>query len=132
MGSKKVQVYIVTPNAETIFGQASATRLIRGNLKAVESKLPANTDPILYYSPEALQEKLSDLHDAALARAETAKLREQLTQRTSKESRTSKQSLPPARRVAETVKPTALSQTEADLGLDQDWSNVQGLGHRAR
>ena len=93
--------------------------------------LPPGIDPILHITPEELQRRVLMRHEVESAKAEAAALREQLTKKTSRDERTSKQSLPPARRVSADHTMSVLEQTEADLGLDPDWSNVQGFGHRA-
>lgn len=69
-------------------------------------------------------------HDLETMKSEATKLREQLSQRTTKQSVAARASLPPARREVASVPTTPLSKTEADLGLDQDWSNVTGFGNR--
>jgi hypothetical protein len=99
-------------------------------LKAEEATLPPDVDPILALDPAELQHRVELRHEAAKAKAEAASLREQLSKRTAKEIQTSKQSLPPARRVAESAHTSPLKRTEADLGIAPDWSNVEGFGFR--
>jgi hypothetical protein len=99
-------------------------------LQEEEKRLPEGTDPILHYEPQMLRLLLETRHEATLAKAEAAKWREQVSKRTSADARTAKQSLPPARRVAQNGAQSPLEATEAALGLDPEWSMVRGLGHR--
>jgi len=95
------------------------------------SETPDGQDPVLYFTPEDLKRALKLRHRAATAEAKAAQLEKQLNQRTSKADRTSKQSSPPARRVAVDVPMTPIARTLADLGVEPDGSNVQGFGHPA-
>lgn len=100
-------------------------------LEAEEAALPAGVDPVLHFSAADLQARVALRHEAAKARAEADSLKKKLSKRTSQEARAAKQSLPPARRVAQPpVDDDPMRKTAADLGLDQQWSNVQGFGFR--
>lgn len=103
---------------------------MREHLSAEEALLPEGIDPIAHFTPEALHHKIVLRHEAFIAKAEAAKLRDQLSKRTSHDARAAKQSLPPARRVAQNGQSDPFRDMESDLGLDQDWSNVAGFGHR--
>ncbi len=103
---------------------------MNGYLKAIRARLPANVDPVEYLRADELRDRIETLHEAATAKAEAAKWRDQ-AKRTSKDERTSKQSLPPARRVTESRAKDAWSEMQSDLGIAPDWSNVQGMGHGA-
>lgn len=110
---------------------AVSPEMMEAYLKAEEPLLLARgKNTILDITPQELQERIVERHEKAVLAAKVASLTEQLTKRTSNESRTAKQSLPPARRVAVPADDSPLSQTEADLNLAPDWSNVQGMGHR--
>jgi len=99
-----------------------------GYLKEEIALLPPGTDPILAVTPEELQRRVIARHEISTAKAEADELRKQLQKRTSHDARTAKQSFPPARQVASAVPTDPLSLTEAELGLDPDWSNVTGFG----
>lgn len=99
---------------------------LNGYMLALRPKVPQGKDPVLHFTPDVLQDQLALLHDAATARAEAAKLREQLGQRTSKAVQTSKQSLPPARRISD-APPEGLAKVMADLGVGQ-LTDVAGFG----
>lgn len=92
---------------------------------------PGGQDPVLYFDAESLRRNLQMRHRAAQAEARAADLEKQLGQKTSKATRTSKQSSPPARRVSVDVPMTPIARTLADLGVESDGSNVQGFGHPA-
>lgn len=99
-------------------------------IQAEEALLPSGTDPIAHFNPADLQYRVSMRHQIAVAQAKASAAEAKLSKRTSKADRTAKQSLPPARRVAASGDMTPLQQTNADLGLDPDWSNVTGFGNR--
>lgn len=103
---------------------------LKSYLEAEESALPANVDPILRFTPEDVQYRLTMRHEIAKAKAEADAAKSQLTRTTQKSERTAKASLPPGRRVADGGSQTPLQKTEADLGLDPEWSMVQGFGFR--
>jgi hypothetical protein len=121
---------IRTAMQETIKALGVPPEVVRSYLEAEEAQLPPGVDPILKFTPEELQYRVMLRHEAAVAKADAASLREQLTKARSHEARVAKQSLPPARRVAQNGALSPLQKTEADLGLDPDWSNVQGFGFR--
>lgn len=100
--------------------------VMKGYLEAEEATLNG-ADPITHFKPSELMYRVQLRHDAATARAEAAALKEQLTQRASKQVQASKQSLPPARRVADDRPMDVMSKTLADLGVAQ-WGDVLGSG----
>ncbi len=99
-------------------------------IDAEVATLPPGTDAILHFSPEEAQRRVASRHELAMAQAKNAELSALLEQKTARDARTAKQSVQPARRVAGDGSMTILQQTEADLGIDPDWGNVQGFGHR--
>jgi len=99
-------------------------------LAAEEEALPKGTDPILVVDIPELERRVFLRHEAATAKAEAAELRAQLSKKQSRAAQSAKQSLSPSRRVADAGALTPLQQTERDLNLDPDWSNVTGFGHR--
>ena len=113
-----IQTLGVTPDQMTAYLDAEA------------EFLPEGADPVLIVEPAELQRLVLRRHELETVKAEAARLREELNQRQSRDGRTAKQSLAPASRNVERVQMSALQQTEADLGLDPDWSNVQGFGFR--
>lgn len=100
-------------------------------LEAEAAMLPPTEDLILRFSADDLAHRMVLRHEAAQARAEAKAAREAAAKRTQAGVRAAKQSLPPARRVALNGDDSPLAKTEADLGLDPDWSNVQGFGFRS-
>jgi len=98
-------------------------------LDAESADLASDVDPILHFTPAELQYRVAMRHRLALAEAKAEAADEKLSKRTSKDERTAKQSLPPARRVAQKTGLDPIAQTEADLGLEPDWSNVTGMRH---
>jgi hypothetical protein len=103
--------------------------VMTGYLQAEEEALNG-ADPILHFTPTELQAAVQRRHEKASLEAKVAALEAQLNQRASKTAQASKSSLPPARRFAEDVSKDPLKQTESDLGIAPDWSNVQGFGNR--
>lgn len=99
-------------------------------LEAEEAKLAVGQDPILVLDPAVLRERVTHAHEIATLKAENARLSDRLTKKTSKAVRTAKQSQPPSRPVSSKGEMSLLEQTEADLGVDPDWSNVVGFGNR--
>jgi len=133
--AKEQQVYDEKTKAISLAAQESMKLLgvdadvMKGYLEAEEATMPAGIDPILHLAPEELQRRVAARHESVSKDAEIADLRKQLKKRTSKDERTSKQSLSPSPRVSERpANPDALQQTEEELGLASDWSNVDGFG----
>ena len=120
---------IRTTIAETMTAIGVDEKVMQGYLETEGDLVPAGVDPIANLPPEEWQRRLLARHELESAKAEAARLREQLNQKTTRSERTSKQSLPPARAVANDGKLSTLHQTESDLNLAADWSNVQGFGH---
>lgn len=95
-------------------------------VKAEEERLGAN-DIVLALDPETLAYNLQLRHEAAQAKAEAAALREQVSQRTSKQVQASKQSLPPAPRVTAQPNETLMQKVLRESGLTS-LKQVPGLG----
>jgi hypothetical protein len=102
---------------------------MRSYLDAEESTLDG-ADPFLTFTPKELTTRLELRHRAAVAEAKAAALQKQIEERTQRGARTSKQSSPPAPRVSGNGALSPLQKTEQELGLDPEWSNVQGFGWR--
>ena len=116
--------------AESIKTLGLTPEALDGYLTEEAEYFPAGVDPIRYVienvNPAELRKIVTLRHEAATAKAEAAKLREQLAQRTSKQVQASKQSLPPTRRVAEPA-PQGLGKVLADLGVAK-LSDIPGFG----
>ena len=102
---------------------------MKSYLDGIEAELPPGTDPITHFSPESLAREVGIAHRIAVAEAKAAAAEAALSQKTSTENRTAKQSLPPARRVTTNGEVSPLEQTRLDLGIAPDWRNVQGWGN---
>lgn len=102
--------------------------VMQSYLREIGKTLPKGVDPVLYLRPDELRDRIETRHDAAKAKAEAKSLREQLTKRTLRDERTSKQSLPPPRRVAEPKVTDPWKATLAELGVADDFGNVTGSG----
>lgn len=87
-------------------------------------------DPILHYgdSPQDLIDRVQRRHERATLLAENAALKEQLTSKVSKQVQSSKQSLSPSVRVADTLGDDPWSKTMKEMNVAQDMSNVTGIG----
>lgn len=96
-------------------------------MKAYLGRIEATMSPeeAANITPYALMRDLGLLHEATKKDVEIEKLKKKLSRK-----RTSQQSQPPTPKVARDTPETALSKTEKDLGLDANWTQVQGLGHR--
>lgn len=101
---------------------------MREYLTAEEAALPVGVDPITHFKPEELLYRIGLRHEAAVAKAEAAALKQQLGQKTSHESRTSKQSFAPTRPAPTKVPTDPWSKAMAELNVAPDMSNVQGFG----
>lgn len=103
--------------------------VMNGYLAAIAKTLPEGVDPVTYLRPDELRDRIVTRHEAAQAKAEAEKLRQQVEKRTSHEARTSKQSLPPARREVQNGRLSAWDQMKADLGIGPGgWTGVTGSG----
>jgi hypothetical protein len=102
--------------------------VMQGYLREIGKTLPKGVDPVLHLRPDELRDRIETRHEAAKAKAEAKALREQLTKRTLRDERTSKQSLPPPRRVAEPKVKNDWADTLAELGVADDFGNVTGSG----
>lgn len=104
--------------------------VMKSYLDAVSAKLPTDVDPVTHFKPDELRQKLSDHHELVSLKGEVERLKQQLTGKSSASENRSKQSLAPSRRVSESSAPKgdAWAETLAELNVDGDMSNVQGLG----
>jgi len=112
--------------ADTMTSIGVTEKVMQGYLEAEGALVPDGVNPILTIPPAEWQRRLETRHDKVVALARIAELEGELSQKTSKGERTSKQSQPPSPQVTSDGHMSTLQQTEADLGLDPDWSNVQG------
>lgn len=96
-------------------------------LKAEEGRLNG-ADPILRYGsdPAELMDRVQMRHEAATAKAEAAALKEQLSQRASKQVQSSKQSLQPPRRNTD-PEPTGLGKILKEAGVSR-LTDIAGFG----
>lgn len=124
--SKQVEIHDVVVESMKMLGADKA--MMKAILDAEEATLPVGTDPVLHFTPEKLQRAIQRRHKVLTLEAKVAQLEAANTKKTSNAARTAKQSLPPAPRVAGGARKSALQKTEEDLGIDRDWSNVQGFG----
>lgn len=97
-------------------------------LNEVGQTAPDGQDPVLYFTPEILREKIANHHELALLKAENERLKKQAAQRTSKADRTSKQSSPPARRLSVNTPIDPKQRVLNEMGVEPDGSNVAGFG----
>ena len=117
-------------SSEMIAALEVTPQVMQAYINAEAAELDPTTDPVLYITPEEFKRRITSRHRIAVAEARAKTLEEQLSQRTNKADRTSKQSSPPVRRVSDNGSTGPLEQTMADLGIAPDWSNVTGLGFR--
>ena len=112
--------------ADTMTSLGVTEEVMQSYLETEGALVPEGVNPILTIPPAEWQRRLENRHDKVVATARIAELEGKLSQKTSKGERTSKQSQPPSPQVSESGSMSTLQKTEADLGLDPEWSNVQG------
>ena len=133
---KEQEAYAVKEEAVRVAVQESIktlgidAKVMQSYLQAEEAMLPPGVHPIRDLTPEDIQDRIAKRHELMTTKAEVAALKKKLAQRTSHDERTAKQSLPPAKRVVDDGEMNPLQKTEAELGVDSDWGNVTGFGHR--
>jgi hypothetical protein len=124
---RKVALSKTMLECQRLLGVDKAT--MTGYLDAIAAKLPVDKDPVLYFAPHELREKVELMHEVAQTKAEVERLKQQLAGKSSAAESRSKQSLAPSRRVSEPAAPKdAWTETLAELNVEPDMSNVQGLG----
>ena len=114
---------------ETMKQTGVSEEVFKGYMNIEEALLPAGTDPVRDLEPADIQRRLLVRHEAESAKVREAKLKEQLEQRTSRDVRSAKQSLPPSKRVAPQNILSLAEQTFEDMGLPADGSGVSGFGN---